>query len=169
MIAKIRLPNRLAFAAVVALIIAAMAMGMYLQYVVDLEPCPLCVLQRLGYVVTGLLALPGTVFALGARAQRLLAGLALLTAVAGGAVATWHAYLVVYPPASMTCGRPFQWFDDDFPLVLWLPKLFRGQGDCLRVDWTLLGLNIPQWALLVFVAISVLLAGIVFGRRRVAD
>ena len=168
MIDRIRLSYRLLFAAVVALVIAAMTMGMYLQYVADLEPCPLCVLQRLGYVVTGLLALPGTVFALGALAQRLLAGLALLTAVAGGAVAAWHAYLIAYPPESMTCGRPFQWFDDDFPLVVWLPRLFRGQGDCLRVDWTLLGLNIPLWALLVFVAISMLLAGIVFGRRRVA-
>src|SRR5258706_11850535 len=98
-----------------------MAMGMYLQYVADLEPCPLCVLQRLGFVVTGLLALPGMLFALGAFAQRLLAGLALLTALAGGADAPWHAYLIAYPPASPTCVRAFQWVGGNFPLVVCLP------------------------------------------------
>lgn len=145
-------------AAAVALVVAAMGAGLYLQYAVGLEPCPLCVLQRVGFVLTGIVALLGALVARGRAAQIVASLLALLPAVAGGAVAVWHTWLTMFPPASATCGRPFEWFHEDFPLAVWLPKLFRGAGDCLHQDWTLLGLSIPQWSVLVFAALIALLA-----------
>jgi disulfide bond formation protein DsbB len=159
-------PRRL-FTAAVLLVVGAMGAGLYAQYGIGLEPCPLCVLQRVGFVAAGLLALVAALFA--HRAVQLAFGsLALLAALAGGAVAVWHAWLTLYPPESFSCGRPFEWFSDDFPLAVWLPKLFRGAGDCLHQDWTLLGLSIPQWSIALFAGLLLLLGGAVrlAARRR---
>ena len=92
----------------------------------------------------------------------------VVAALAGLGVAIWHNYLILFPPASMSCGRPFEWFNEDFPLIVWLPKIFRGDGDCLAVDWTLLGLSIPQWSVVVFVALLALLV-VAFRRARAAE
>lgn len=134
-----------------------MAGALYFQHVLGLAPCPLCVLQRVAIIGVGLAAALGLLVA-GARAQLLAATLAIVLAVVGGGIAAWHSWILAFPPESMTCGRPFQWFHEDFPLVQWLPKLFRGDGDCLAVDWTLLGLAIPHLSLLAFVALLVMAA-----------
>ncbi len=155
------LTPRLAFGAAIVLVSVAMAAALYLQHGLGFAPCPLCVLQRMGFVAAAVFA-AGALFAGRAQRLRLVFGvLAILGAIAGGGVAVWHSFLVAYPPESMSCGRSFEWFHEDFPLGVWLPKLFRGDGDCFQVDWTLLGLNIPQWAAVMFVVLIVLLiAGI---------
>jgi disulfide bond formation protein DsbB len=53
----------------------------------------------------------------------------------------------------MSCGRPFEWLHDDFPLAVWLPKLFAGHGDCLQDGFSFLGLAIPHMALITFAAL----------------
>lgn len=134
-----------------------MAGALYFQHVLGLAPCPLCVLQRVAIIGVGLAAALGLLVA-SARAQLLAATLAIVLSVVGGGIAAWHSWILAFPPESMTCGRPFQWFHEDFPLVQWLPKLFRGDGDCLAVDWTLLGLAIPHLSLLAFFALLVMAA-----------
>ncbi|MFN9481112.1 MAG: disulfide bond formation protein B [Betaproteobacteria bacterium] len=155
-------------AAAAALTVAAMGAGLYLQYAVGLEPCPLCVLQRVGFVLAGLIALLGALAARGRVAQIVASLLALVATLAGGGVAVWHTWLTMFPPASFSCGRPVEWFHDDFLLAVWLPKLFRGAGDCLHQNWTLLGLSIPQWSVLVFAALLALLVAALWraGRAR---
>jgi disulfide bond formation protein DsbB len=152
-----RLTARVALALVALGTVGAMAAGLYLQHVVGLAPCPLCVLQRMGFIACGLIAGGGALFARRARSLKLVALTAGIAALAGLGVAIWHTYLIWSPPASMSCGRPFEWFNDEFPLIVWLPKIFRGDGDCLAVDWTLLGLNIPQWSVVVFAGLLALL------------
>jgi len=56
----------------------------------------------------------------------------------------------------MTCGRPFQWFHEEFPLGTWLPKLFAGEGDCLKIEWSLFGLSIPDLSLIAFLLLLAL-------------
>jgi disulfide bond formation protein DsbB len=145
------------FLASVLLVVANMSFGLYLQHIVGLAPCPLCVLQRVGFIATALLALVAAAAGTRSLARTAFGAGATLAALAGGGVAAWHSWLLANPPESLGCGRPFEWFNDDFPLVVWLPKLFRGDGDCLAVDWTMLGLGIPHWALLNFIALLVLL------------
>jgi disulfide bond formation protein DsbB len=152
------LSPRQALAAVAAFAVAAMLVALYLQHVVGLKPCPLCVLQRIALIVAGCIALLG---ALLARSRAALLGSTLAAgaaALAGTGVAIWHVWILAYPPESMSCGRPFQWFHDDFPLAIWLPRLFRGDGDCLSTDWSLLGLGIPHWSLVGFAIVLTLLA-----------
>jgi protein dithiol:quinone oxidoreductase len=141
----------------VLLVAGAMGAALYLQYVVGLAPCPLCVIQRMGSIAAALFALLAAVVGVGTWPRPVFGVAAVVCAVAGGGVAAWHAWLLAHPPESLGCGRPFEWFNDDFPLVTWLPKLFRGDGDCLAVDWKFLGLGVPHLSLLTFLALTALL------------
>jgi disulfide bond formation protein DsbB len=145
----LRLQPRALLGSVVALAVLAMAGALFFQHVMHFEPCPLCVLQRVAIVAAGASAALG-LFAAGAAGQLAAAALTLAFGIAGAGVAAWHSWIVRFPPESMSCGRPFEWFHEDFPLAVWLPKLFRGEGDCLRIDWSLLGLTIPDLSLLAF-------------------
>lgn len=147
-----------ALALVVAFAAAAMAVALYFQHGLGLKPCPLCVLQRIALIGAGLIALVGVLAARSRRGQLAALVLSALAALAGAGVAGWHVWILAFPPESMACGRPFQWFHEDFPLVAWLPRLFRGDGDCLSNEWSLLGLGIPHWSLLGFALVLALLA-----------
>jgi disulfide bond formation protein DsbB len=149
---------RAALASVAAFAVLAMAVALYLQYGLDLKPCPLCVMQRIALILAGAIALAGALLARRRGAQIAFLGASLLSALAGAGVAVWHVWILAFPPESMSCGRPFEWFHADFPLAVWLPRLFRGDGDCLSTEWSLLGLGIPHWSLLGFVVVLVLLA-----------
>jgi disulfide bond formation protein DsbB len=149
---------RLGLAAVAGIAVLAMAFALHLQYEVGLKPCPLCSIQRLALIAAGLVGAIGALAARSPGALLAAGGLSGVFALAGAGVAGWHSWLLAFPPESMSCGRPFQWFHEDFPLVTWLPKLFRGDGDCLAVDWSLLGLTVPHWSLVVFVIALALLA-----------
>lgn len=146
------------FVLAVLLVVAAMGSALYLQYVVGLAPCPLCVIQRMGYIAAAIFALLAALALRGGWLRPTLGSLAIISAIAGGGVAAWHAWLLAHPPESLGCGRPFEWFSDDFPLVTWLPKLFRGDGDCLAVDWNFFGLGVPHLSVLTFLALIVLLS-----------
>ena len=134
----------------VAVVVLSMGSALYFQYGLGLEPCPLCVLQRVAIIGAGIVAGFG-LLAAQARWQFIAAVTAIVIALAGAAVAGWHSWILAFPPESLSCGRPFQWFHEDFPLALWLPRLFAGEGDCLAVDWTFLGLAIPHLSLIAFV------------------
>lgn len=145
------------YAAAVILVIVAIASALYLQYGVGLTPCPLCVIQRMACIAAAIFAFLAALAAHRSLPRPVLGLLAIGFAGAGGAVAAWHAWLLAHPPESLGCGRPFEWFSDDFPLVTWLPKLFRGDGDCLALDWTFLGLGVPHLSGLTFLALLGLL------------
>jgi protein dithiol:quinone oxidoreductase len=140
----------------VLLVAAAMGSALYLQYAVGLLPCPLCVIQRMGFLSAALFALLAALVGAG-TARPVLGVLGLLCALAGASVAAWHAWLLAHPPETLGCGRPFEWFSDDFPLVVWLPKLFKGDGDCLDIHWTFFGLGVPHLAGLAYIALIALL------------
>ena len=148
---------RFLYGLAVVLVAVAMGSALYLQYGVGLVPCPLCVIQRMGAILAAIFALLAALAAYRSLPRLILGFAAVVAAAAGGAVAAWHAWLLAHPPESLGCGRPFEWFSEDFPLVVWLPKLFRGDGDCLAIDWTFLGLAVPQLSLLTFLALLALL------------
>lgn len=139
-------------ALIVAIVAFSMGGALYFQYVLELEPCPLCVLQRVAIIGAGVFAALG-LLASRPRGQLVAITLSFMAALAGMAVAAWHSWILAYPPEALSCGRPFQWFHEDFPLALWLPKLFAGEGDCLAIDWTFLGLAIPHLSLIAFVVL----------------
>jgi disulfide bond formation protein DsbB len=144
------------FGAILFLVIAALGTGYYIQHGLGVEPCPLCIVQRLAFVAVGIAALLGLVLAARRMASMVVAAITSLLAMAGAGVATWHLWIKANPPESFSCGRPFAWMIENMPLTDVLPKLFKGEADCLQDTWTLLGLGIPHWSLLLFLVLMAL-------------
>ena len=147
-------PRRLL--ALVALACAALlAFGLYLQHAVGLEPCPMCIVQRYALV---LVALVSGLTAIASKKGVLMAGSGLLVPIAGfGAfVAARQSFLQWYPPEIASCGRDFYGMIETFPLKRVIPMIFKGSGDCTKVDWTFLGGSIANWSFLCFMAIGLL-------------
>jgi protein dithiol:quinone oxidoreductase len=155
-------PRRV-FALVCAACVAMLAFGLYLQHVVGLEPCPMCIVQRYALVIVALLAAT-TAFA-SKKAPVVVGALALVaTSAAGAFVAARQSYLQLYPPEIASCGRDLYGMIETFPLKRAIPMIFKGSGDCTKIDWTFLGLSIANWSFLCFVAIALVSAVVIFKR-----
>ncbi|MDP3605851.1 MAG: disulfide bond formation protein B [Polaromonas sp.] len=148
--------------------VAMLAFGLYLQHVVGLEPCPMCIVQRYALV---LVAIVSGVTAFFRTHWLIMAGTAktLLLAGFGAFVAARQSFLQWYPPEVASCGRDFYGMIETFPLKRAIPMIFKGSGDCSQIDWTFLGLSIANWSFLCFTAIAlVMLALLVLQARQPA-
>ncbi|ABE44306.1 disulfide bond formation protein B [Polaromonas sp. JS666] len=142
--------------------VALLAFGLYLQHVVGLEPCPMCIVQRYALVLVAVVAGITAV----AKSRGLLitgSGLLVLLSGFGAFVAARQSFLQWYPPEVASCGRDFYGMIETFPLKRAIPMIFKGSGDCTKIDWTFLGLSIANWSFLCFVAIA--LVGLVLITR----
>lgn len=127
----------------------------YLQFNQGLEPCPLCIFQRVAMIALGV----AFIFAAahhprvwGARMYAVLIGIA---ALAGGIVAGRHLWLQQLPPDQVPeCGPGLEYMLDVFPLSDALRMVFEGSGECAKVDWSLLGLSMPAWVLVWFLLLG---------------
>ncbi|KAF1049886.1 MAG: Disulfide bond formation protein B [Xylophilus sp.] len=130
-----------------------LAFGLYLQHVVGLEPCPMCIVQRYALVAVAVFA--GIGAALRGRAGQVATSLLVAVFAAFGAfVAARQSWLQWNPPEFATCGRDFYGMIESFPLQRAIPMIFRGSGDCTQVDWTFLGGSIANWSFLCFVILG---------------
>ena len=126
----------------------------YLQAARGLLPCPLCVIQRIFFILFALTALAAAVHRPAGAGRWLYFGLLELWATLGAAVAGWQVYLT-YNPQAAECGiSPEERFLNGLPLAKWWPALFEANGDCTKVDWKFLGLSIPELSLIAFVLLS---------------
>ena len=144
---------RAAYNALAVTSFALIGVGLWLQHAEGLEPCPLCIFQRIAYLAVGVFALLAAWLDRRA-AGRWLGGLVLLSAVGGAGIAGRHVWLQSQP-AGLSCGPGLQTMLENFPLTDVLPRVFRGSGDCAEASWSLIGLTIAQWSLLWFVLLSV--------------
>jgi disulfide bond formation protein DsbB len=139
--------------AIVAACVAMLMFGMYLQYGVGLEPCPMCIVQR--YALIGVAVFAALAAAKDARLWRaIFALLALASAGFGAFTAARQSWLQWYPPEFATCGRDFYGMIENYPISRALPMIFRGSGDCTAIDWTFLGGSIANWSFVCFVVLG---------------
>ncbi len=159
-----RTPRRV-LAGIAVACLMLLAFGMYLQWVVGLEPCPMCIVQRYALI---LIALSASVTCLTARKGLQITGSVVLTVLAlGGAyVAARQSWLQWYPPEVVSCGRDLYGMIENFPLKRAIPMIFRGGGDCSKVDWTFLGGSIANWSFLWFCATALVGALLVWRLQR---
>ena len=154
-----------AFALLALGCIGLLGFGMYLQHVVGLEPCPMCIVQRYAMTLIGVVALLGLVWR-SVLGGRVLAVLAVLLAAGGAFVAARQTWLQWYPPEVASCGRDFYGMIESFPLQRAIPLIFRGSGDCSKVDWTFLGGSIANWSFVAFVGMALWLLVMLFTKLR---
>lgn len=149
---------------VAAACVGLLAFGMYLQHVVGLEPCPMCIVQRYALILVAIVA--GVAASLAGSTGRKVGVVLLgLLALGGAFVAARQSFLQWYPPEVLSCGRDFYGMIESFPLKRAIPMIFKGSGDCSAIDWTFLGLSIANWSFLCFSGIAALAAALLLRRR----
>ena len=154
---------RRALALICAACVGMLAFGLYLQHVVGLEPCPMCIVQRYALVLVALVA--AIAAALRSRWAHITgSALVVLFAGFGAFVAARQSWLQWYPPEIASCGRDFYGMIENFPLQRAIPMIFKGSGDCTKIDWTFLGGSIANWSFLWFVFFAVV-ALVLFARQ----
>ena len=155
-----QLPGRAWMALVAVGCIAMLVFGIvYLQNYLGLVPCPMCIVQR--YALIGVIVLS----ALGALGGgqlliKIVSCLVFLMAGFGAFVAARQSWLQWYPPEVVSCGRDFYGMIENFPMQRFIPMIFRGSGDCTKVDWTFLGGSIANWSFVAFSGIMLLMLAI---------
>src|SRR5438552_2257506 len=139
-----RISPRLVFAAIFVACAGLLALAVFLQEQKGLEPCPMCILQRYAFIAIGAVALVGAIHGPRNVALKVYGALIVLVAIAGGGVSLRHSWLQHFPPATESCGTDLEFLVNTFPLSQALPKIFAGTGSCSKIDWTMLGLSIPE-------------------------
>jgi protein dithiol:quinone oxidoreductase len=120
--------------------VAMLAFGMYLQHVVGLEPCPMCIVQR--YALIGIAIFTGLA---SVRGQK-------------GWWMTWAVLAVIAAGfGAFVAGRDFYGMIENYPISRAIPMIFRGSGDCTAIDWTFLGGSIANWSFICFVGFGLVL------------
>ena len=135
--------------------VAMMAVALGLEHLVGLEPCPLCVFQRVAVIAAGLVfavaALHGPRGTFATVAYSILAALAVLSGIA---VAGRHLWLQSLPADQVpSCGPGLDYMIDVLPLQKVIASVLSGSGECAEVGATLLGLSLPGWTLIGFVVL----------------
>ena len=132
---------------------ALMAFALYLQYAMDLEPCPLCVFQRVARIATGVVFLVAALHNPGRSGAAFYAVLTLIAAGIGAGLAAWQVWIQGQPKGSVpSCGMGLDYMLDTLPLFDVITRVLKGSGECAEQGWVLLGLAIPSWTFVFFVA-----------------
>jgi disulfide bond formation protein DsbB len=148
--------QRWLFAAGVMFCLALLAVALYFQHVMGLEPCPLCIFQRIFVMTLGAVMLLAAIHNPRHIGRRVYGGLVLVVAGLGVGVAGRHVWLQSLPADQVpACGPGLDYLLDAFPLLDALKLVFQGSGECAEVQWTFLGLSIPGWTLVMFSAVAV--------------
>jgi disulfide bond formation protein DsbB len=135
---------------------AMLGYALYAEKVLHLDPCPLCMFQRVGVAGLGLAfllaAIHDPVSRTGARAYAVLV---VLAAAFPAYVAGRHVYIQSLPEGSVpACGATLDYMLEVFPLLEVVKKVLTGGGECAKIDWSFLGLSMPAWVLVMVIGLA---------------
>lgn len=154
-----RLLYLLAFIICVVLLLVAL----YMEHYMGLLPCPLCIIQRIAFVLIGLTCLAAVIHNPAPRPGRARAGAARGYAIAttvfaafGAAIAGRQVWLQYQPADQLpSCLPPLEYMIDVMPMGQLITELFSGTADCAAVSWTFLGLSIAECTLIAFIGFTI--------------
>ncbi|MCF6203371.1 MAG: disulfide bond formation protein B [Methylococcaceae bacterium] len=134
-----------------------LAVGAYFQFVEEMEPCPLCISQRIAILITGLVFLVAAIHNPNSFGIKIYSILGAITALCGAAISTRHVWIQNLPEEEIPeCGPGLDYVFENFPLLDTIKLMLNGTGDCAEVLWTFLGLSIPGWTLIAFLGLGTL-------------
>lgn len=140
-----------------AMCFALIGFAIFSQFQWGLQPCPLCIFQRIAFAVLGAVLLVGALHNPQTKARWIYMVAALVPALIGSAIAGRHVWLTHLPPDQVpSCGPGLNFLLDAFPLWSVVKTVLTGSGECAKVDWTFLGLSMPAWSLACFMGLTVL-------------
>lgn len=131
---------------------ALIAGALYMQHSMGLTPCYLCITQRAFVILVGVIALIAFLHNPAETGQRRYGVLVVLSAISGAFFSIKQLWLQSLPEDRIpACGPPADYLFDAFPFQQALSMLLRGDGNCAKVQWALLGISIPGWVLAAFI------------------
>lgn len=132
--------------------IVGISFALYLEHVLGLEPCPLCVFQRVGLIAMGIIALIALIHNPQKNAVKRSYGILSLLGIAWStAVAARHVWLQNLPPDQVpACGPGLDYLVEALPFKSVLQQVLTGSGECATIDWTFLGQSLPFWSFIFF-------------------
>lgn len=132
-----------------------LAYALFAQYQLHLDPCPLCIFQRVVFIVMGLVFLVGGLHGPGTWGRRIYSTLVFFVSMIGVGISGRHVWLQNLPADQVpACGPGLEYMLEAFPLQKTLSMVFTGSGECADVDWHFLGLSMPAWTLICFVLLG---------------
>ena len=152
-----KIPSRRALNLAAFLVCAGMmAFALFAEHQLGMDPCPLCIFQRIAVIGLGIAFLLLAVHNPGPGwANRIYLGLLGLAGIGGTIVAGRHVWLQGLPPDEVpSCGPGLGYMLDNFPFADALKMVFTGSGECADVDWSFLGLSMPAWVLVCVVGLA---------------
>ncbi len=165
---RLSLNARIWFFALFAYCVALLVFALYLEHARQLEPCPMCALQRLAYLVVAVVALPAAIHKPGHLGLRLYSVPVIVALLAGLAVAVQHVRLQHLPADQVpACGPGLDYMLEVFPLREALQMILSGSGECAEVQWRFLGLSIPEWSVVNFLLLLIVATVGMFYARRI--
>ncbi len=146
-----RVANLLGFLACAAL----MAYALYAEHILGLEPCPLCIFQRVAVIAVGVLFLLAAIHDPGKKGSVLYGVLISLAALTGIGIAARHLWIQAQPPGTVAaCGAGLDYMMEILPLRQVIATVLTGSGECGTINWRFLGLAMPGWVLIALVALG---------------
>jgi len=150
-----RISNRWLYLAAALFAGGLIAFALYLQYIKHQDPCPLCMVQRVVFIVIGVLFFIATLHnpqRIGSRVYAVLIG---LFALLGVSVASRHIWIQHLPADKVpACGPGLDYMLQNFPMADVLKELMHGSGECAAKGWTFLTLGIPEWSLIWYLLLG---------------
>jgi protein dithiol:quinone oxidoreductase len=148
---RTRLVNLVGFLACVGL----MAYALYAQYALGLEPCPLCIFQRIGVMLLGLMFIAAALHDPRGGGRYVYGSLIALAALLTVAVAARQLYIQSLPPGTLpSCGAPLAMLLRFMPVMEVVRRVLSGSGECGEINGTFLGLAMPAWVLIAAVLLG---------------
>jgi protein dithiol:quinone oxidoreductase len=143
-----------------------MGFALYLQYVKHQDPCPLCMVQRVIFIVLMVVFALAALHGPGRIGERVYAALVVLLSLTGVSVAARHIWIQNLPKDQVpACGPGLDYMLDTMPLANVLKQLMHGSGECAEKGWTFLTLGIPEWSLVCYIALGVWAVLIAFRKK----
>lgn len=140
---------------------ALLGYGLYVQHVDFLDPCPLCIFQRVAFLWMGFWALVAFTHNPGPTGRWVYTGLITIGGLAGAGIAGRHVWLQNLPPDQVPeCGMGLDYMIESMPFTEVLAQVFQGSGECATIDWTFLGLSMPVWTLIWYIGLTAVTIGV---------
>jgi disulfide bond formation protein DsbB len=140
---------------------ALIAIALYFQHVEGLDPCPLCIFQRVAFIAMGFVFLVCFLHNPRGIGRKLYGLLASIAGLIGISIAARHVWLQNLPTDQVPeCGPGLDYMLEVFPFTKMLETVFKGSGECAEVSWTLAGISMPGWSLIWLVILTGLAVGL---------
>ena len=149
--------SRIFFISIFCICLALLFFGLYLEHFQkSLEACPLCIFQRIAYILIGLIALIGATHNPKDLFLVIYKFLIIITAITGALIAGRQVWLQHLPPELVPeCGPGLDYMLNVFPLSDAIKMILSGSGECAEVQWRFIGFSIAEWSLIMFIGITV--------------